>query len=38
VVLLTGFVSSEATKTRCGEIASGVSNVKNVVNGIYVLD
>ena len=35
VVLLTGFVHGEDTKGKAGELAAGVENVKDVINGIY---
>jgi hyperosmotically inducible protein len=38
VVLLTGFVDTEAKKETAGTRASNVANVKSVINGIYVLD
>lgn len=38
VVLLTGFVDTKEEKKACGEAAAGVANVKDVINGIYVLD
>lgn len=38
VVLLTGFVDTAEKKASAGTRASNVSNVKNVINGIYVLD
>ena len=37
-VLLTGFVDTEEHKAAAGEKAAAVSNVKDVVNGIYVYD
>jgi len=36
VVLLSGFVDNEATKTRAGQIAARVKGVKAVKNGIVV--
>jgi len=38
VVLLTGFLHSAETKAKCGELAAGVDNVEDVVNGIYVYE
>ena len=38
VVLLTGFVDTQAKKDTAGTRAENVANVKSVVNGIYVLD
>lgn len=38
VVLLTGFVDTKEQKKTCGELAAGVANVKDVINGIYVFD
>jgi len=38
VVLLTGFVDTKEDKKTCGDLAAGVANVKDVINGIYVLD
>jgi hyperosmotically inducible periplasmic protein len=36
IVMLSGFVDNQATKTRAGQIAAGVSGVKAVKNGIMV--
>lgn len=36
VVTLSGFAISEEEKSRAGEVARGVPNVKSVVNGIVV--
>jgi len=38
VVLLTGFVDTQAKKDDAGARASNVANVKSVINGIYVLN
>ncbi len=38
VVLLTGFVDTQAQKETAGTRATNVANVKSVINGIYVLD
>lgn len=38
VVLLTGFVDTQAQKDTAGTRASNVANVKSLINGIYVLD
>jgi len=38
VVLLTGFVDNQNLKNRAGGIASDVENVRDVVNGVYVLN
>jgi len=38
VVLLTGFVDTQAQKDTAGTRAGNVSNVKSVINAIYVLD
>jgi len=38
VVLLTGFVDTQEQKETAGTRAANVSNVKGVINGIYVLD
>ena len=38
VVLLTGFVDTANLKNRVGGIAAGVEDVKDVVNGVYVLN
>ncbi len=38
VVLLTGFVDTQAQKDTAGTRATNVSNVKSVINAIYVLD
>lgn len=38
VVLLTGFVDSGSMKTKAGGLAAKVENVRDVVNGIHVLD
>ncbi len=37
VVLLTGFVDSDETKNLAAKYAEGQENVKEVINGIYVL-
>ena len=36
IVLLSGFVDSQATKSRAGKIAAGVKGVKAVSNGLVV--
>jgi hyperosmotically inducible periplasmic protein len=36
IVMLSGFVDNQATKTRAGQIAAGVSGVKAVKNGLMV--
>jgi hyperosmotically inducible periplasmic protein len=36
VVMLSGFVDNDATKTRAGQIASQVKGVKSVKNGLIV--
>ena len=36
IVMLSGFVDNQATKTRAEQIAAGVSGVKAVKNGIMV--
>ena len=36
IVLLSGFVDDQATKTRAGQIAAGVKGVKSVSNGLVV--
>ena len=38
VVLLTGFVDSQSLKNQVGGIADGVEDVKEVVNGVHVLN
>ena len=38
VVLLTGFVDSQNVKNQVGGIAGGVEDVKDVVNGVHVLN
>ena len=38
VVLLTGFVDTQAHKDTAGTRAGNVANVKSVINAIYVLD
>lgn len=35
VVLLTGFVHGEKMKAKAGDLAAGVDNVKDVINGVY---
>ena len=36
IVVLSGFVDNQATKTRAGQIAAGVKGVKSVSNGLVV--
>ena len=36
IVVLSGFVDDQATKTRAGQIAAGVKGVKSVSNGLVV--
>lgn len=36
IVVLSGFVDNEATKTRAGQIAASVKGVKSVSNGLVV--
>ncbi|MEZ5540902.1 MAG: BON domain-containing protein [Pseudomonadota bacterium] len=38
VVLLTGFVDSAATKAKAADLAKETSNVKQVINGIHVMN
>jgi hyperosmotically inducible protein len=37
VMLLTGFADTAASKQRAGELAAADNNVKDVINGIYVM-
>ena len=36
IVVLSGFVDNQSTKTRAGQIAAGVKGVKSVSNGLVV--
>ncbi len=36
IVVLSGFVESEAVKARAGQIAASVNGVKSVSNGLVV--
>ena len=36
IVVLSGFVDNQATKTRAGQIAAAVKGVKSVSNGLVV--